>query len=104
MQKSILQHAAVTVTDREVSLWNQTAEYRGKTSPMTSNPLELLCAQEYVRENESVAVQPLRILGVESHELVEQDVGNRGHAHRGTRVTGVGLRSGIDLYKNVVSN
>ena len=52
---------------------------------------------EYVREDKSVAVQPLRVLGVESHELVEQDVGNRGHAHRGARVTRVGLRGGIDL-------
>ena len=53
--------------------------------------------EKYVRENEAVAVDPFGVLGVESHELVEQDVGNRGHAHRGARVTRVGLRGGIDL-------
>jgi hypothetical protein len=55
---------------------------------------------EHLRENETVAVQPLRVLGVERHELVEQNVGNRGHAHRGTRVTGVRLRGSIDLYSS----
>ena len=44
-------------------------------------------AQGYVREDKTIAVQPLRVLGVEGHELVEQDVGYRGHAHRGTWVT-----------------
>ena len=51
----------------------------------------------YVREDKSVAVDPFGVLGVESHELVEHDVGNRGHAHRGTRMAGVCLECGIDL-------
>lgn len=32
------------------------------------------------RENESIAVEPLGALGVEVHELVEKDVGDRCHA------------------------
>jgi hypothetical protein len=51
----------------------------------------------HVREDEAIAVDPVGVLGVESHELVEQDVGRRGHAHRGARVAGVGLEGGIDL-------
>jgi hypothetical protein len=53
--------------------------------------------RKYVREDKSVAVDPVRVLGVESHELVPHDVGHRGHAHGGTRVARVGLVCGIDL-------
>ena len=35
-----------------------------------------------LREDKSVAVQPLGVLGVELHELVEKDVGNRRHTPR----------------------
>jgi hypothetical protein len=49
-----------------------------------------------VGKNETIPVQPVGILGVEVHELVEEDVGHRGHAHRGTGVTGIGLEGGID--------
>lgn len=35
------------------------------------------------REDESIAVQPLGVLGVEVHELVEENVGNRSHTPRG---------------------
>lgn len=51
----------------------------------------------YVREDKAIAVDPVGVLGVESHELVEQDVGHRGHAHRGAWVARVGLECGIDL-------
>lgn len=54
-------------------------------------------AEEYVRKNKAVAVDPVGVLGVERHELVEQDVGHWGHAHGRTRVTRVGLECGIDL-------
>lgn len=54
-----------------------------------------------VGENETVAVNPVGVLGVEVHELVEQDVSHGGHAHRGTGVTGVGLEGGIDLQELV---
>jgi hypothetical protein len=55
--------------------------------------------EKYVREDKSVAVDPLGVLWVEGHELVEHDVGHRSHAHRGTRMAGVGLKGGIDLQK-----
>lgn len=54
----------------------------------------------YVREDKAVAVDPFGVLGVEGHELVEQDVGDRGHAHRGARMARVGLECGIDLEKS----
>jgi hypothetical protein len=53
--------------------------------------------KKYVRENKAVAVDPVWVLGVESHELVEHNVSHRGHAHRGARVARVGLECGIDL-------
>ena len=53
--------------------------------------------EDNVREDESIAVDPFGVLWVESHELVEQDVGHRGHAHGSTRVARVGLSRSIDL-------
>jgi hypothetical protein len=53
--------------------------------------------EKYVREDKSVAVDPLGVLGVESHELVPHDVGDRGHAHGRTRMARVCLERGIDL-------
>lgn len=50
-----------------------------------------------LRENESVTVSPLGVLGVEVHESVEENMGSRSTAHRGTGVTRVGLGRGIDL-------
>lgn len=49
-----------------------------------------------IRENKTIPVSPVGVLGVEVHELVEEDVGDGGHAHRGTGVAGVGLEGGID--------
>jgi hypothetical protein len=48
-----------------------------------------------VREDESVTVVPLGVLGVEPHEPVPEDVCDRSHAHRGTGVAGVGIGRGI---------
>ena len=50
-----------------------------------------------VRENESIPVDPIRVLRVEGHELVEQDVSDWRHTHGRTRVARVGLERGIDL-------
>lgn len=52
-----------------------------------------------LRKNESVTVDPARVLWVEPHELVEQDVRDWGHTHGRTRVAGVGLEGRIDLYR-----
>jgi hypothetical protein len=53
--------------------------------------------KKYVRENKAIAIDPVWVLGVERHELVEHNVSHRGHAHRGARVARVGLECGIDL-------
>lgn len=50
-----------------------------------------------LRKNETIPVGPLGVLWVEPHELVEQDVRDGCHAHRGTGVTRVGLARRIDL-------
>jgi len=59
--------------------------------------------QEDVRENETIAVNPFGVLGVEGHELVKKNVGHRGHAHRGTWMARVGFDGGIDLRKGLWS-
>jgi hypothetical protein len=56
-----------------------------------------------LRENESVSVDPVGVLGVEGHELVEKNVSDRGHAHRGTGVTRVGFGGRIDLWEHLMS-
>lgn len=50
-----------------------------------------------VGKDEAVTVEPLWVLWVEGHELVEQDVGHWGHSHGRTRVARVGGERGIDL-------
>lgn len=49
------------------------------------------------REDKSVPVDPIGVLGVELHELVEKDMGNRGHSHGCTRVAGVRVGDRISL-------
>lgn len=49
------------------------------------------------RKNESISVDPVGVLGVEVHDLLKEDMGSRGQAHRGSGVTGVGRDGGIDL-------
>lgn len=56
---------------------------------------------EYVRENETIAVHPVGILGVERHELVEQDVSDWGHSHGRARVARVRRTRSIDLWAYV---
>lgn len=50
-----------------------------------------------VGENKTIPVGPVRVLGVEVHELVEENVGHGSHAHGGTGVPRVGLEGGINL-------
>lgn len=49
------------------------------------------------REDKSVPVDPAGVAGVELHELVEKDMGNRGHSHRCTRVARVRVGDRISL-------
>lgn len=83
VKESILEHATVTVPDL--------VSYNSFPAIETQN------RKKNVRENKTIPVNPVGVLGVEAHELVEEDVGDGGHAHRGTGVTGVGLEGGIDL-------
>lgn len=54
-----------------------------------------------VGENKTIAVDPVGVLGVEVHELVEKDVSHGGHTHGGTGMAGVGPEGGIDLRESV---
>jgi hypothetical protein len=73
--------------------------------PLTqSSKLKFEKSRKYVRKDETIAVDPIGVLGVESHELVPDNVSHRGHAHRGARVARVGRESGIDLYRTSISN
>ena len=53
-----------------------------------------------VGENETIPVDPVGVLGVEVHELVEENVGHGSHAHGGTGVPRVGLEGGINLRRS----
>lgn len=81
VEESILEHAAVSIT---------VANRLASKSLVTRR-------QDPIRENKSVTVGPVGVLGVELHELVEENVGHRGHAHGRTGVAGVCLCGGIDL-------
>ena len=57
---------------------------------------------EDLRQDKSISIYPIRILRVECHEFVEEDVSDRCHTHGRTRVAGVGCEGGIDLEKSSV--
>ena len=50
-----------------------------------------------LRQDKTITVEPVWVLRVEVHELIEHDVGNGCHAHGGSGMTGVGFESGINL-------
>lgn len=59
--------------------------------------------RENSREDETVAVQPVGVLGVEPHEVLEEDVGNGSHApvggcQYGCVFMGGGVRGGKDSH------
>lgn len=56
------------------------------------------CSRRFdLRQDETITIDPVWVLGVEGHELVKQDVGNGCHAHGSSGMTGVGFEGGIDL-------
>jgi hypothetical protein len=68
VEESILKHASVAVSvSRRKSL-------------VSHFPCVYLAQRRDVRENESVTVVPLGVLGVKPHEPVEEDVCDRSHA------------------------
>jgi hypothetical protein len=50
-----------------------------------------------LRQNETIAVDPAGILWIESHELVEEHMGDGGEAHGGPGMAGIGFEGGIRL-------
>ncbi len=68
MEESILKHATVTVPVQIVSCVTEGTRYQIDSGGL--------------REDKSIAVNPIGVLRVEFHELVEKDVSNRCHAPR----------------------
>lgn len=54
--------------------------------------------KKHLRQNESITIDPVGVFGVESHEFVEKDVGNRCHTHGRAGMPGVGCEGGINLH------
>ncbi len=111
MKKGILKHTTMAVPEHSLSPLHDRMRSGSKAKQKWKNPRDLVCPllnREYprrerwldLREDESIAIEPVGVLGVEGHELVEEHMGGRCHAHRGTWVTRVGLEGGIDLYKS----
>ena len=93
-------NALLSTVAAEIRNFSSESLQNGRAIPNLPAMAAIVCVkgtEKYVREDESVAVNPFGVLGVESHELVPHDVGNRGQAHRGTRMAGVCLECGIDL-------
>ena len=59
--------------------------------------LELLYRSYDLRQDKTITIDPVWVLGVEVHEFVEHDVGNGCHTHGGSGMTGIGFEGGIDL-------
>jgi hypothetical protein len=73
VEEGILEHAAMPVA--EASFVSPSC-----TSPMNESGLQRRWGN--LRENKAIPVEPIWVLGVEAHELVEKDVGNGRHAPR----------------------
>lgn len=101
MQESILEHATVAVAARMSAIVKPAAIFYNLW--LKSSYILRMLVWWYLREHEAISVDPLRVLRVEPHELVEEDVGDRGHTHRRTGVAGVGLERGIDLQSPMLS-
>ncbi len=50
-----------------------------------------------LREDETISIQPMWVLGIEGHEFVEENMSDWSQPHRGSGVAGVRLEGGIDL-------
>jgi hypothetical protein len=50
-----------------------------------------------MRQNETITVDPVGVLWIERHELVEEHMGDGSQAHGGARMAGIGLERGIRL-------
>ena len=54
-----------------------------------------------LREDESVTIEPVWVLWVEAHELIEKYMSDRSHTHGGPGVTGIRCEGSIDLFIGV---
>ena len=50
-----------------------------------------------LRQDETITVDPVGVLWVEGHELVEEHMSDGSQAHGGARVAGIGFEGGIRL-------
>jgi hypothetical protein len=66
------------------------------TSMSITNPPLTPTKTRSVRENKTVPVQPVRILGIEFHEFIEEDMGYWSHSHRCTWMARIGFPRHID--------
>lgn len=77
VEERILEHAAVAVA----GLGRNACQSHDFARGFSLFPLqEREVGQKHLRKDESVAVQPFRVLGVELHELVPENVSNGSHA------------------------
>ena len=51
------------------------------------------------REYKSVSIEPVRVLWVEAHELVEHNMSDGSQAHGGSGMPTIGFEGSIDLKK-----
>ena len=51
----------------------------------------------HLRQDEAISVEPMGVLWVKAHKLVEQNMSNRSHSHGSAGMAGIGLEGGIDL-------
>ena len=52
----------------------------------------------HLRQYKSITIDPVRVLWIEAHEFIEQDVGTWCHAHRRPGMAGISFKSGINLF------
>lgn len=59
--------------------------------------------KHHLRKDESITIEPPRILWAEAHEFVEQNMCSRRQSHWGTGMPGIGFEGGINLHSNAQS-
>lgn len=74
-------------------------EAKKTNPPRTETYAKQLQTRINSRENKSVPVDPVGVLGIELHELIEKDMRDWGHSHRRTGMARVRIRDRISLSK-----
>lgn len=76
---------------------NRRKKQKKPTPPRTETYAKQLQTRINSRENKSVPVDPVGVLGIELHELIEKDMRDWGHSHRRTGMARVRIRDRISL-------